>query len=118
MVDGAVRGEVPMPNESLGTGSLAYGFGRSPDILVRVDVNYLRQDFSLALPVKNSAPWPAKQRFDFLVRTRQVSPEDAKQLADRLAQAPQPYHRAAQAALRTLTGRDAASPSEWRKLLD
>jgi hypothetical protein len=113
--DDPVRGEVPMPDESLGNGSLSYGFGRSPDILVRIDVNYLRQDFSLALAVKNSAPWPANQRFDYLVRTRQVSDEEAKQFAARLAQSPQPFHRAALAALRSLTGRDASSPSEWRK---
>ena len=112
-----ILGEIPIPNEPLGNGSLTYGFGRSPDIMVRVDVTYLRQDFSLALPVKKSAPWPAKQRFDFLVRNREVSPEEAKQYADRLAKGPQPYHRSAQTALRTLTRRDAASPSEWRALL-
>jgi hypothetical protein len=110
-----ILGEIPIPNEPLGNGSLTYGFGRSPDIMVRIDVTYLRQDFSLAVPVKKSAPWPAKQRFDFLVRTREVSPDEAKQCADRLAKAQQPYHRAAQTALRALTGRDAASASEWRK---
>jgi hypothetical protein len=118
MVSDAIQGEVPMPNERLGTGSLVYGFGRSPDIMVRIDVSYLRQDFSLALPVKNSAPWPVKQRFDFLVRTREVSPDEAKQQRDRLAQGPQPYQRAALTALRALTGRDAASPNAWRELLN
>ena len=32
----------------------------------------VRQDFSLKLPVADADPWPEMQRYDFLVRTREV----------------------------------------------
>jgi len=49
----------------------------TPDILVRIDVTYLRQDFSMMMPVADAAPWPQRQRFDFLVRTRELPAEEA-----------------------------------------
>jgi hypothetical protein len=43
---------------------------------VRADITYLRQDFSVGLPVEDHGPWPDHQRFDFVVRTRRaVGPE-------------------------------------------
>ena len=42
----------------------------TPDIVVRLDMTYLRQDFSVMMPVSDARPWPEMQRFDFLVRTR------------------------------------------------
>ena len=59
--------QVPVPSESM----VAYYRPSVPDILVRFDVTYLRQDFSLKLPVANADPWPEMQRYDFLVRTRE-----------------------------------------------
>jgi hypothetical protein len=41
---------------------------------VRADVVYLRQDFSVTHPVTDVAPWPDKQRFDYVVRTRPLRP--------------------------------------------
>jgi hypothetical protein len=112
---------VPVPNEPLPSPSQGYQQS-SPDLLVRVDVTYLRQDFSTLLPVADANPWPEMQRFDFLVRTRVLTDESAKAFEKTLAtRGPgvlSPYHRAALAALRELTGRDTEpTPEAWRRLL-
>lgn len=73
-----VTGPVPSPNQHLFPPSMGYGDLASPDILVRVDVNYLRQDFSLMQPVKDASPWPEMQRFDYLVRVREITPGEAE----------------------------------------
>jgi hypothetical protein len=116
-----VTGAVPGPGVDLPPRSVGYGSG-SPDILVRADVTYLRQDFSLMQPVKDAAPWPAMQRFDFLVRTRTVTEKDAiAYLAWLKQQGPSylpPHRQAALTALRALTGRDAAPTAQaWRAAL-
>jgi hypothetical protein len=113
-----VTGAVPIPSQRF---PLSY-FNGSPDIVVRADVTYLRQDFSLMQPVENAAPWPVNQRFDFLVRTRAVTSEDAaayQKWAQR--QGPgylAPHRQAALAALRSLTGRDAEPTAKaWQLVL-
>ncbi|HEY1188975.1 MAG TPA: hypothetical protein VGE74_15075, partial [Gemmata sp.] len=89
---------------------------------IRIDVTYLRQDFSVKLAVADAHPWPELQRFDFLVRERQVTEEEAATFRDKLTPKEpgvlSPYHRAALAALRELTGKDTApTAAAWRKLL-
>jgi hypothetical protein len=79
-----------------------------------VDVTYLRQDFSMML---------FGERYDFLVRSRSLTAEEAEVYREALRKAtpgPQsPQRHAALAALRKLTGRDAGLTSEaWRKTLD
>src|SRR5262249_16909593 len=91
-------------------------------ILVRVDVTYLRQDFSVFQEVADAQPWPTLQRFDFLVRSRVLTEKEAQAYQQALTPTTpgvlNPYHRASLAALRELTGRDAAPTAEaWRKLL-
>jgi hypothetical protein len=118
---GALTAEVPIPGQPLPTPFQGYG-SSSPDLMVRIDVTYLRQDFSAMLPVSVENPWPESQRFDFLVRERQLSCEEADEYRAQLAQKEpgvlSPYHKAAVAALRDLTGKDAAPTAEaWRKLL-
>ena len=118
----AVTAPVPMPSEPLRSPSQGYG-NSIPDVLVRVDVTYLRQDFSLLLPVADANPWPEMQRFDFLVRSRVLTEEEAKAYEDKLqAQEPgyvAPHRRAALAALRELTGRDTEPTAQaWRRLLN
>ena len=49
----------------------------SPDLMIRIDVTYLRQDFSALLPVADAHPWPDSQRFDFFVRERKLTDEEA-----------------------------------------
>jgi hypothetical protein len=80
-----VVGVVPTPGQPL---PLSYYAARG-SLLVRADVTYLRQDFSAALAVEKAAPWPTVQRFDFLVRTRPASAEEARQLRDPAASSPQ-----------------------------
>jgi hypothetical protein len=113
---------VPIPGEPLLPPSQGYNNPTVPDILVRVDVTYLRQDFSALLPVPDANPWPEMQRFDFLVRRRALTEEEAQayreQLTSREPGVVPPHRRAALAALRELTGRDTEpTASAWRKLL-
>jgi hypothetical protein len=122
--DEVAVGPVPSPGQPMSPRSLG-GYDRfsSPDILVRADITYLRQDFSLLQPVKDAAPWPDRQRFDFLVRTRPVSVAEAaayeKWLRQQGTDYMPPHHRTALAALRALTGQDASAPTAaaWRALL-
>jgi hypothetical protein len=113
---------VPLPGEQLTPPSQGYR-GSVPDLIVRIDVTYLRQDFSVMQAVPDAAPWPEMQRFDFLVRTREVSDEEAVAYREKLDKGERgqlsPYHRGALAALRELTGKDAEPTADaWRKLLD
>ncbi len=117
----AVTAEVPVPGQPLNPPSGGYNTSQ-PEILVRVDVTYLRQDFSALLAVADANPWPEMQRFDFLVRTRVLSDEEATTYRDKLKPRESgefsPYQRAALAALRELTGRDTEpTPEAWRRLL-
>jgi hypothetical protein len=112
---------VPIPGEPLAPPSRGYQ-PSSPDVVVRIDVTYLRQDFSLLQPVADANPWPEMQRFDFLVRTRTLTDEEAntyrEQLEPREEGRLSPYRRAALTALRELTGLEAAPTAEaWRRLL-
>jgi hypothetical protein len=113
---------VPLQSESLGTMASPYRRSSIPDLLVRIDVTYLRQDFSMMLPVADAAPWPEMQRFDFLVRTRELNEEELvvyrEQFGTNDSSRPNAYQRAALSALREITGRDAAPTAEaWRTML-
>lgn len=120
---GVLTAPVPVPSEPLPSESNGYGAFAPPDTFVRIDVTYLRQDFSLLQPVDHASPWPRMQRFDFLVRTRPATEQEvadypkwqAAQGADHVP----PNRQAALRALRALTGRDAAEPTAtaWRRLL-
>jgi hypothetical protein len=71
------------------------------DLLVRADVTYLRQDFSVVQPVADAAPWPDRQRYDFLVRLRPATAEELARLDKPPATYPQ--REAVQFALRELS---------------
>jgi hypothetical protein len=124
--EGVLKVAVPLPTEPLPKPSEG-GYQSTPppsqDIVVRIDMTYLRQDFSLMMPVKDAHPWPEMQRFDFLVRTRALTPQEAEAY-DACCEMPEPgrlspYHRAALFALRELTGRDTEpTAAAWRKLLN
>jgi hypothetical protein len=112
---------VPIPGEPLAPPSQGYQTS-FPDVTVRLDVTYLRQDFSVLQPVADAHPWPEMQRFDFLVRNRALTEEEAavyrEQLESREEGRLSPYRRAALAALRELTGLEAApTATAWRRLL-
>jgi len=123
--EGVLKVAVPLPGEPLPKptdGGYQSTPPISPDIVVRLDMTYLRQDFSLMMPVPDAHPWPEMQRFDFLVRTRQLTPTEA-QAYDPCCEMEEPghlspYHRSALYALRELTGRDTEpTAAAWRKLL-
>jgi len=122
LVTDNLRAPAPLPNRAFEQGPGGYrNDGDLDHILVRVDVTYLRQDFSALLPVEDAGPWPDFQRFDFVVRTRNLTESEAMALRKRL-QPPQEgslsqYHQAALFGLRELTGREATTPADWRRLL-
>jgi hypothetical protein len=73
-----VRAPIPTPGEPLPT--VYYGSqSRSRGPSVRADVVYFRQDFSAMHEVAKPNKWPAVQRFDYLVQTREVSADVAAQ---------------------------------------
>ena len=78
---------VPIPQDPLPSPSQGYQ-NSVPDILVRLDVTYLRQDFSMLQAVADANPWPEMQRFDFLVRNRTLTDKEVdkahKKIEDRL----------------------------------
>lgn len=115
----ALSAPVPQPGQPLPSVFQGYGSRQSPDIFVRVDMTYLRQDFSVMMKVENAKPWPEMQRYDFFVRTREASPAEATDMAKTLAQKTPPNHAAAQRALRELTGQAPATPTPeaWREIL-
>jgi hypothetical protein len=81
-----------------------------PPVFVRPDITYLQQEFSWVLPVANPGRWPTTQRFDFLVRTRPVSAEDAAPTGTE-----SPQKKAVVRALRALTGQDFGDrAADWR----
>jgi hypothetical protein len=118
----SVAAQVPVPGQPVQPSFQGYGQSRNPSLMVRVDVTYLRQDFSLMMPVKDHGTWPTVQRFDFLVRERTLTKDEAGTYREKLSLKDEgvysPYHKAALFALRELTGKDTAPTAEaWRKLL-
>jgi hypothetical protein len=113
---------VPVPDQPLPSPSQGYQT-TSPDVVVRLDVTYLRQDFSAFQAVEDANPWPELQRFDFLVRSRVLTEKEAESWRHKHEQREPgrltPYQKAAVTALRELTGKDTAPTAEaWRHLLD
>lgn len=113
---------MPLPDQPLPFNSEGYNQNFSPELAVRIDVTYLRQDFSVMQRVVKDDPWPEMQRFDFLVRQRAVSPAEAAAYRKALDLpddgSVSPYHRAALYALREVTGRDTEpTATAWRRML-
>lgn len=82
-----ITAPIPLPGVRLPEDSpFGYDDGSAPQATVRVDVTYLRQDFSLLVKVPNAEPWPEMQRFDYVVRTRTLTPEAAKRFEAALKQ--------------------------------
>jgi hypothetical protein len=74
-----VSGPIPTPGKPLPI--VYYGGRPSTQPSVRADVVYFRQDFSAMHPVDKPNRWPAVQRFDYLVRTRELDPDEAAEAA-------------------------------------
>jgi hypothetical protein len=116
-----VRAPVPTPGEPLR--ELYYASLQGPAI--RADVTYLRQDFSILQPVPDPGKWPERQRFDYVIRQRELTLDElqAYQEAERFRaragpSTTYPQRQAVLFALRELTGKDAGvSALAWRKLI-
>jgi hypothetical protein len=109
-----VRGQVPDPNQRVSPG--AYQSER-PLSFVRADITYLRQDFSVVQPVANPGPWPAFQRFDYVVRTRPAT-LDEEIFARPADPSANRQRQAILFALRELTGADAGTTvTSWRRIV-
>lgn len=117
MAPDVVVGAAPTPGEAVPTAAY-YSFS-TPDILVRADVTYLRQDFSMLHKVADADPWPEMQRFDYLVRSRVLTESEAEPYRKAFGgDGPSPYRQAALSALRRLTGKDAGTTAaQWRMAL-
>ncbi len=115
--------DIPLPYRQLPQTRPSEGGYGPPhsNLLVRIDVTYLRQDFSAMQRVETPHAWPYLQRFDFVVRKRTLNDAEAADLRKRLepkAGELSPYRQAALDALRRLTGRELdASAAAWRKHL-
>jgi hypothetical protein len=109
-----VRAQVPDPNQAVSPGSYQQ---ERVMTFVHADETYLRQDFSVPQPVTNPSPWPAFQRFDYLVRTRALTFEE--EIFGKVNEPMAGRHRQAiMFALRELTGTDAGrTATAWRRRL-
>ena len=107
-----VRGRVPDESQPLPPPVEYYG-STSPGLFVRAEVTYLRQDFSVTQPVQDHGPWPAYQRYDYLVTetptsrwSRDFSSGDKDEY---------PQRESVLFALRELTGQDLGPRSiDWK----
>jgi hypothetical protein len=104
LVDNGVNdvavGPIPTPGQPLP--EVYYGHVRGSALpFVRADIVYFRQDFSAMHKVDKPGRWPAVQRFDYLVRTRQLKPEEAARTT-RKAQTACPQREAVEYALSKL----------------
>jgi hypothetical protein len=97
------RGAMPDPTRELPPPTAYYQ--HNSGIFVRADITYLKQDFSVMLPVANPEPWPKLQRYDFMVRTRAATPEEVEGHRDRPADASYPQREAVLWALKEITAR-------------
>lgn len=88
-------------------------------LLVRGDITYLRQDFSVPQPVPQpGSPVPLDMRFDYMVSVRPVTADEAQQAASQCDNTSYEQRESVLTALRGLTGQDAGdSIAAWRKLV-
>jgi hypothetical protein len=110
---GGVFAVVPTPGESFPVPMPGSPYGSMPsEAMVRADVTYLRQDFSVLQPVAGAAPWPEMQRFDFFVRTRVLTEQELQEHQKRKASVElSPHQKAAIATLERLTGKHDVEPT-------
>ena len=87
-----------------------------PHSFVRVDITYLKQDYSVILPGQESGPFQGRQRYDLFVRERFSTSADLEVAVARHNAGLTPQQKAVAFALRELTG-EAAGPgaANWRR---
>jgi hypothetical protein len=110
---------VPTPGEPLPPSARVYYAPKSGAVLVRADVTYLKQDFSVMQSVDKAESWPFYQRFDYLRSTRPLTAAEVAAFEiQQKTTTPQPlseHKHAVLYALRGLTRQDAGiSIRAWR----
>jgi hypothetical protein len=88
-------------------------------VLIRADVQFLRQDFSVTLPPGDSYSAAGGLRFDFLIRARPLKPAELREWKNqtRSVAPAYPQRDATLYALRAITGQDAGATTEaWLSL--
>src|SRR5262245_21820805 len=73
-VDVLPRLRAPIPDPKQPLPRVYYDAPRGPRVYA--DIVLLRQDFSVMQEVANRGKWPKWQRFDYVVREREVKPSD------------------------------------------
>lgn len=68
-----LRGRIPVRGEPLVTELYDNGRGE----FIRGEVIYLRQDFSVVQPVAEPNGWPKLQRYDYVIRRRELTDKEA-----------------------------------------
>ena len=111
------RAVIPIWGERLAP--VYYGGTTGSAQMVRADVTYLRQDFSVIHKVKDAAPWPEHQRFDYLVRNKLLDAAQARKAAKQIGSQPNEYKASIVKALRILTNRrpDENTQQAWSSAL-
>ena len=93
---------------------------RHPDFVsVRADITYLKQDFSVVQPVVDHGAWPDKQRFDFVVQQKPLTPSKAIRTKKKFDRAKNRNREAIVFALKKLSNlspKDNSSES-WKEIL-
>jgi HEAT repeat protein len=113
---GVVPGIIPERSKSL-----LESYSKPADF-VRADVTYLKQDFSVMESVSDPGKWPRIQRFDYLIRQRELGADEVARL-DKVGEtthtpASYPQREAVLWTLRELTGEDAGDKAEdWYEFL-
>jgi hypothetical protein len=114
-----VRGVVPKRGEPL---PVVYYESRSGSF-IRADVTYLKQDFSVMHEVKEPDKWPDVQRFDYMIRQRELAKDEIARLSRARetttnCEPNYPQRDAVQWALTRLTNQDLGPRSEdWHRYL-
>ena len=98
--DDPVLGFVPRQGEPIPASYDADSHGD----FVRADVTYLRQDFSLMEDVPDPGKWPARQRFDYMIRQRELTDQEIAEKSEPAKSYPQ--REAVRRALDKLTAPD------------
>jgi hypothetical protein len=71
-----LRAIVPSPGKPLPVAYYESGQGE----FIRADVTYIKQDFSVMKQAPHLYPWPAKQRYDYFIRTRHLTAWEQSQV--------------------------------------
>lgn len=75
-----VPGRVPVPGQQI---PIQY-YQSQTGSFVDASTTYLRQDFSMLHDVPDHGPWPERQRFDYFLRERKLSPTECHDLETKL----------------------------------